>query len=92
MPLRLVELLVYICLFSFLCVVQKYDWTSNEQSAQEFLDCIVNFVTYNGCYIPACFQILVQGFIPKKSNKDAGTCHFYSLLLISLYLHNTTRV
>lgn len=50
--------------------LQKYNWTSNEQSAQEFLDCIVKFVTYNGCYIPACFQILVQGFIPKKS-KDS---------------------
>eukprot|EP00026_Physarum_polycephalum_P006076 Phypoly_transcript_06117.p1 GENE.Phypoly_transcript_06117~~Phypoly_transcript_06117.p1 ORF type:complete len:564 (-),score=86.10 Phypoly_transcript_06117:62-1753(-) len=48
----------------------KLEWTASESSAQEFLDCIVNLVTYNGCYLPSCFQILVQGFIPKLNRNS----------------------
>jgi len=52
--------------------LNNLEWTTNEKSAQELLDCIVNLVSYNGCYIPSSFQLLVQGFTPKlhKSEYD----------------------
>jgi len=50
--------------------LEKFDWTSTEATAKDFLASIINLVSYNGCYIPACFNLLVQGFIPKQT--DAG--------------------
>jgi RNA polymerase I-specific transcription initiation factor RRN3 len=68
--------------------LENFDWASNEKNALEFLDCIVNLVSFNGCYIPSCFQLLVQGFIPKQKDAD------YDLELsdkISHLIHSTLQ-
>lgn len=57
-------------LLTHIFAVEKVDWTSKEETAQEFLGWIIDLVSFNGCYIPSSFNLLVQGFIPIR--KEAG--------------------
>lgn len=52
-----------------------FDWYANEALTRDFLDCMVNLVSYNGCYIAPCFEILVKIFLPKKIEKKSGAVY-----------------
>lgn len=61
--------------FTLSITAELYNWAISEAQAKEFLTDIVNLVSFNGCYVPTAFKVLVQGFIPQQ--KDAGIFYLF---------------
>jgi len=71
----------------------KFDWYENQHLIEDVLHCVVNLVSYNGCYATSCFEMLVKCFVPKELFQEDGE-KYYDLALaqkISRSVHITLQ-
>eukprot|EP01111_Echinosteliopsis_oligospora_P011444 TRINITY_DN3784_c1_g1_i3.p1 TRINITY_DN3784_c1_g1~~TRINITY_DN3784_c1_g1_i3.p1 ORF type:complete len:620 (-),score=178.98 TRINITY_DN3784_c1_g1_i3:30-1889(-) len=69
--------------------IKDIEWFTDTKQAQQFLDCLINLVSYNSIYISASFQMLVSSFIPKES--ESGELNTEMVDQISRSVHVTLR-